>query len=503
MEKLIEYEPIVGVDIAPDYIRATQIERVGGEYHLRNIGIVSTPPDSLEDGRIINPRLVGRALKELFRERNFETTKVATAIRGKGVVSRIITFPTMPQDRLRKLIEAEVNRYVLFSNEDKVVYYHPIEEYDENDRRKINVMLVVAQKSLCRSYFEAFREAGLELTSIDLSTFCILREMRNSIPNSFSRNMMSLTFDYNGVAMNIFNGNDLRFSRNIFLDERAMQGLGNGFKDKLVGELLMALDYYQTEYSRGDTVHKLVMSAGAPRGDEVFDAVMESVSEMPSEVHGPFANIRVDLDSFPAGLMDQVDSNFLTSVGLALRGQELELLPFQVDLLPAEIAEVKLIRKHVSAIVRAALVVSIIFAGAMFFVNNRTDKLKAETRKISLQQQNITREVAEYKKRKLENLKLNPAPADFQVTPDLSPVLEEIKKVIPKTVQLTELRFHQPDVIEFIGVAEANPSIFYFISSLKNSAVFTDIELGPRKAVTAFDRSMIGFDIRCKYKGVQ
>jgi len=46
---------------------------------------------------------------------------------------------------------------VIFSEEDKVVYYHPIEEFDEHDRRKVSILLVVAQKSLCRSYYDTFR----------------------------------------------------------------------------------------------------------------------------------------------------------------------------------------------------------------------------------------------------------------------------------------------------------------------------------------------------------
>ncbi|HOY62404.1 MAG TPA: pilus assembly protein PilM, partial [bacterium] len=177
MDRLLEYDPVVGVDIAPDYIRATQLERVGGEYYLRNIGMVETPPDSFEGGMIVRPTAVAEALRELFRERRFETKKVVTAVRGKGVVSRIITLPSMPQERLRRLIENEVNRYIVFSEDDKVVYYHPIEEFDEHDRRKVNIMLVVARKSLCMSFCETFKRANLELTGIDFGMFGIMREL--------------------------------------------------------------------------------------------------------------------------------------------------------------------------------------------------------------------------------------------------------------------------------------------------------------------------------------
>jgi len=502
LERLREYEPVVGIDLAPDYIRATQIERVGGEYYLRNIGITPTPPDSIEAGRIVRTGAVARAIKELFRERRFDTKRVYAAVRGKGVISRIITLPSLPHDRLRKLIETEVSRYVIFSEEDKVVYYHPLEEFDEHDRRKVSVLLVVAQKSLCRSYYQTFREAGLELAALDLSTLSILRELRNSQPLLSHGSTMALVFDYDTVTMNIFGGDVIRFSRTINHDLGGVQVM-NGQLDKLIGETLLALQFYQSEYSRGDMIQRLVMSSGSVEGNEILEAMRESVDELPVEVHAPFANIKVNMDEFPASIMEQVDSKFLPSVGLALRGQELEVLPFQVDLMPPEVAETKLLRKHISVLVRGLLIVGILFASAAFYLNLNTNRLKSATGIINKKQISINEEISSYKKRQMESMRMNPLPVDTQVTMNPAPMFEEIKKVTPKTVQLTAITMSGEDTIEFSGIAESNPSIFYFVSSLKNSKFFADVELGPRNTINVFDRQMTGFVIRCRYTGAQ
>lgn len=503
MESLRDYEPIVGVDLAPDLIRATQIERVGTEYYLRNIGTAPTPEGCIEEGRIVRPSAMARAIKQLFRERQFDTSKVYTAVRGKGVISRIITLPSMPQERLRRLIEAEVNRYVLFSEDDKVVYYHPIEEFDEHDRRKISVMLVVAQKSLCRSYYETFKEAGLELAGIDLSTFSILRELRNSMPDSLRGNTMSLVFDYQGVAMSIFNGDTLKFSRNIGLGGMSGPEMTNGFLDKLIGEVLLALHYYQSEYTRGEMVQRLVLSLGASGGMEVFNAVKSSVEDIPVEEHSPFGNIKLNVDEFPASVMEQVDSNFLTSVGLALRGQELEVLPFQVDLLPQEIAESKLIFEHMKLSVRWLMVMLIALSLAYLGIFNAQRFVDREKVKLDYRKEDVKHKIDDYMARKQETMRLNPLPMDVPATQNMSPVFEEIKRIIPRTVQLTGLRIIPPETMEFKGIAEANPSIFYFVSSLKNSKYFSDIELGPHSDIEAFGRRMVGFTIRCKYKAAK
>jgi Tfp pilus assembly PilM family ATPase/Tfp pilus assembly protein PilN len=501
LDRLLEYEPIVGVDIAPDFIRAAQIERVGDEYYLRNIGIKETPPDCIEEGRIIRTGIVAKAIKELYRERQFNTKKVYAAVRGKGVISRMITLPSLPHERLGRLIETEVNRYVIFSEDDKVVYYHPIEEFDEQDRRKVSILLVVAQKSLCRSYYETFREAGLELAGLDLSTLSIMRELRNSQSYMAHGSTMALIFDQSTVSMNIFGGDIMRFSRSINTGNVSAAELTNGYLNKLIGEVLLALHFYQSEFSRGDMVQRLILSSGSVEGNEIYTAIQESAGSLPVEVHSPFANIKLNMDDFPASIMEQVDSKFLTSVGLALRGQELEVLPFQVDLMPPEIAENKILRKHFWVFVRCAMVLVFLCVISAFMLTRFEDRVKSETQLIGEKKAQVKSEIIRLSARQKDSLKLNPLPADTQVTTNLSPLLEEVKKVIPKTVQLTALRMVDSDSVEFEGIAESNTSIFYFVSSLKNSKFFKDIELGPHSPVKAFDREMVGFVIRCSYTG--
>jgi len=501
LDRLLEYDPVVGVDIAPDYIRATQLERVGGEYYLRNIGMVETPHESFEGGMIVRPTAVAEALRELFRERRFETKKVVTAVRGKGVVSRIITLPSMPQERLRRLIENEVNRYIVFSEDDKVVYYHPIEEFDEHDRRKVNIMLVVARKSLCMSYCETFKRANLELTGIDFGMFGIMRELRNSMPYSLTGNTMSVISDSQSVSMNIFSGDTLKFTRTTNVGKEDLAG-GNGQVDRVVGEMLLALNYYQTEHPQGDMIQKLVVSAGAT-GDKLVAAVRESVDEIPVETHSPFANIRLNVEDFPASVMERVDSDFAASVGLALHGQELDILPFQVDLLPSEVHHGKLIASQLKTFVRWALVALIVIFGPYVYLKESQQKsLNNRIASLTAEQDELTGLMSRQAASREQQRKLNPLSAETPAAANLSPLFEEVKRVIPKTAQLTAMRVVAPNVVEFEGIAEDNPSIFYFKSSLASSEMFEEVELGPRSMIRAHGRGMVGFVIRCRHRGL-
>ncbi len=502
MDRLLKTESVVGVDVAPDYIRATEIERVGEDYYLRNIGLKATPEGAVVDGLIVDTAAVAKALRSLFRERRFESNRVVAAVRGKGVVSRIITLPSMPQDRLSKLIENEVNRYVIFSEQDKVVFYYPLEEFDEYDRRKVNVLLVVAQKNICNSFNEAFKQAKLELVALDFSIFSILRELRNSTQHLSQGNTMTVIFDHHGASLNIFHRDIMRYTRTIKFDPERFTSASNGFLDRIIAETLLSMQYYQSESIGHEPISRVVLSLGGTGSTEAYNAIQESIDDIPVEAHAPFSNIKVNMDDFPPDIMEQVDTSFITSIGLSLRGQELYFLPFQVDLMPAEIAEGKNLRQHIKWL---AVILGIILLGFMipgeFILPAQERAAVNEQTTLKMDLQGNEAKLTKLKKQQETAMRLNPLAINVPLTDNWSPMLESIKQVIPKNVQLTSLSMEPPNSIEFMGIADSNPSIFYFVSSLRNSPNFADVELGPRNAVPVYDKPMVNFVIHCKYTG--
>lgn len=492
----------MGVDIAPDYIRATEIERVGEDYYLRNIGLKATPEGAVIEGHIVDTAAVARSLRSMFRERRFETNRVVSAVRGKGVVSRIITLPSMPQERLSRLIENEVNRYVIFSEQDKVVFYYPLEEFDEYDRRKVNVLLVVAQKNICNSYYETFKQAKLDLVSLDYSTFAILRELRNSTKHLSQGNTMTVIFDHHGASLNIFHRDIMRYTRTVKFDTERFSSAANGFLDRIVAETLLSLQYYQTESLGREPISRMVLSLGATGSSDAYSALQESIDDIPVEAHAPFSNIKVNMDDFPPDLMEQVDTNFLTSIGLSLRGQELEFLPFQVDLMPAEIAEGKTLAQHMKwLLVALGLIVIGFMIPGQFILPAQERAAENEQARLKMDLQANETKLTKLKRQQETAMRLNPLAVDAPLTDNWSPLLEGIKKVIPRNVQLTSLSMEPPDNIEFMGIADSNPSIFYFVSSLRKSPDFVNVELGPRNAVPVYDKPMVNFVIHCRYIG--
>lgn len=493
---------VVGLDIAPDFIRAVELEREGSIYRLAEIGMVSTPEGAVENGHIENPRAVGRAVRELFRQRNFSSRKVNVALRGAGTMARILSLPSMQSQQLKKVVESEVNRYILFSGANRVMYYHPIEEFDEEERRKLNLLLVVAQRELCDSYLRVFKEARLELESLDLSPFCAIRVIRNSTRDIIPYNTMSLIFDHTGIAMNIFHGDTIRFLRTIQFPRDDSLHTTNGFLDRLTTEVLMAVNYYENDFQRGEDIARVYLTLGGTTDRDFHEHLSAHLTGIPIDLHAPFNNIRVDAGSFPPELLDQIDYGFITAVGLSMRNQENNPLPFQVDLLPEEVAETKSLLKGARYFAIGLLAAILWLVYSYFAIQDSSKKLNDQIKTEDSRSAQLNQLLDRANKAKIDSLKMEKMTLNtgVQFTQSWTRVLEEIKNVIPRNVQLIGLTITEPDKIQLQCIADSNPAIHDFLQSLEKSDVFFAQELGPRSRDTINGHRMIRFTIRAGFR---
>ncbi len=493
-------ELIVGVDITTDYIRAVEIEKTGERYGIRNAGMVSTPEGAVEDGRIIDTKAVAGRLRQLFRERQFSTSRAVTAIRGNGVVSRIITLPSMPHERLRVIVEKEVNRYVLFNNLDKVVSYYPLEEYDEFERRKIAILLAVAQKSVAQPVYQTFKDAKLSLQLIDFSTFSILRELINSKPEAKDNNCLSLIIDHHGALMNIFNNGILHFSRQICPEDSTVDS--EAFTERLISELLLAVQYYQTDFMRGGQIEKIIVTSSLLSGQDIFDSIRQNIEDIPVELHDPIAAYGIGSSSIPPEVADTINCEYATAIGLALHGQEIELPPYHIDFMPVEVAESRIFNEHIRLFMIALAVIILVYAGLVTKVRLDIKDLARQEKLLEISQQTNNNKLKNLQNRKSQVLERNPIATNRAITDNWLPLFELVKKDTPQKVQLNSMSIDpETSKVEFIGIADSNPSIFYFVSALKNSGQFSNVELGPRNVTDVFGAQMVSFVIYSDFRG--
>ena len=132
------------------------------------------PDNCIRDGRILRKDAVADALRDLVRQVNPRTRNVHVALPGSAVMIRFLKLPDLPDKKLRKVIEFELEHRIPLPFDapyfDFVKLGAPAGEGALRD-----VMLVAAPQETIREYAEVIKAAGLSVQSIEIRPLSLLR----------------------------------------------------------------------------------------------------------------------------------------------------------------------------------------------------------------------------------------------------------------------------------------------------------------------------------------
>ncbi len=167
---------VVGLDIQPGYVAAVQAHVNGGIVVERAAG-APLPPDAVREGEVLDERMLGEALQELFRDGRLGK-RVRIGLANQRTVLRTLKLPPVTD---RKELAAAVR----FQAEDQVpmplagavLDFHSLGIHDTPAGPRQRVIVVAAQREMVERLLRAVRHAGLRPEGVDLSAFALIRSL--------------------------------------------------------------------------------------------------------------------------------------------------------------------------------------------------------------------------------------------------------------------------------------------------------------------------------------
>jgi type IV pilus assembly protein PilM len=346
----------VGLDLGHHAIKAVQLERSGSGFKVVRYAVVPTPQDALKDGVVIDPAVMGEAIKEALKEAHITATSALIAAAGGSVFVRPVPFPRMSETALRKSIKYEASRYVPGSVEDSYVEFEILPSGDE---ARMSVLLVAAPRDIVSSRIRACEEAGLEVEVVDIEMFAMYRSLIESLPvkgqDDEAGPMALVDVGANTTNMSVVDKGVFVMTRSIPQGGRALtDALKNQFKlseedaeagkaqlnvrelldedsprenaplrviqthlDDLVREVRRSLNYFQSQQAEaGETksVERVLLSGGGANLSGLTEYVSNRLG-LPVFSPGVFDNPRIEQGVAPEG----PGHDLAVASGLALR----------------------------------------------------------------------------------------------------------------------------------------------------------------------------------------
>ena len=146
----------------------TRIVRMNGS-EVQHRAAFITPSGAIEDGAIRNPEAVRELLKAALKAKEFRGVRQAVFVLNTSqVITSVATTPELPEARLEKLLQANMDMYFPIDIEEYHVVWQVVgPKTTENGTKELLVQLWAVPDGITQRYYSVANACGLSVAAID------------------------------------------------------------------------------------------------------------------------------------------------------------------------------------------------------------------------------------------------------------------------------------------------------------------------------------------------
>lgn len=337
---------VVGVDIGSHAVKVCQLKRSDRGYTVLALGSAVLPEGAVDDGTLVEPEIVGKAISSLFANLKITNKKVGFSISGYSVIVKKVNLAVMDDAQMEEHIMAEAEQYIPFDIEDVYLDFQNLASSSESADRT-DVMLVAAKKEVVDEYLDMLRGIGLEPVLVDVDGFalentyeCSGVKAENVALVDIGASKMNINILSKGmsvVARDIVVGSrqlteQIQASLDIDFDEAEAIKLGQepaGDNQQLIEdifsstctqwvlEIKKAIDLYHAN-NPDAPLERLVLSGGGSKVIGLADFLAHETG-LEVELFNPFKEMTSNPKKIDVAYLDSIGPEMAIATGIAIR----------------------------------------------------------------------------------------------------------------------------------------------------------------------------------------
>lgn len=384
----------IGLDIGSSAVRAAEIGIERSQRRLHRYAQIGLPPGAVTDGEVVNPIVVGEALRRLWAEGGFSTNKVVLGVSGHRLIVRQADVPALNEEDLRSSLRFDAQELIPIPMDDASFDFQILDRGEgpnEDGRSTMRILIVAAHREMVNTHLAALKMAGLEAIAIDAAPLALLRVLPPTEPDGGVEAVVSIGAELTTIAVR--QAGMPRFIRSLAIGggkltagvaeslhlelavaetlkrgavppgapqlAQAQKAMARDLRD--LGEDVRATIDFFVSQADGARIERLLVTGGASMTQGLVE---ELAGDMDVDIRriDPFASlIQGDL-GLDQEALQRARATAATAIGLGLWAAEPP--GRRLSVLPGEVAEARKVRR--TAILAAAGVAGV--AGILAFV---------------------------------------------------------------------------------------------------------------------------------------
>ncbi|MGB8698975.1 MAG: type IV pilus assembly protein PilM [Thermosynechococcaceae cyanobacterium] len=217
----------LGIELTPERVNLVQLEQSKKGTKVSAFASLPLPEGSYQDGRIIDPDAIADIIRQGLDDNKIKARKVVSSVPVGEAVIRLIRLPAELDDfELRDMVlNQEAALYLPFSREDADVDFQKLDtDIDEDGIERVEVLLVATPREVTDTYLNVFERAGLQLKVLEVSSFALLRTLRNQLMQFVGGEAVAIVnIDCDGSEISIVLDGVPQFNRKIPIGTHQLQ----------------------------------------------------------------------------------------------------------------------------------------------------------------------------------------------------------------------------------------------------------------------------------------
>jgi type IV pilus assembly protein PilM len=333
----------VGLDIGSGLIKVVAIDH-SKEPVLTKVGVAPVLQDAIVEGEIMDPGVVGDAIRSAFEAAGLKQKRVVAAVGGRDVIVKKIQVDRMKEADAADVVRWEAQQHVPFDIEGVQLDFQVLDP--EGEGVQMDVLLVAAKRELVDNRAALLTDAGLDPVIVDVDAFALHNAFEVNYPEAMEGVAAMIHVGHEVTNVNILQDGVPLLTRDLSVGTRKFRedlqrerGMSVEDADRLLQGFERSPDLDPFVKSRGEEVGVGVERAGAFLASASRDAgqiqrvycsgggaripgladVLSERLRLPVEVADPLKGLRVRDEAFGSLAVDEVAPLLMLAVGLALR----------------------------------------------------------------------------------------------------------------------------------------------------------------------------------------
>lgn len=216
----------LGIELTPERVNIALLEQ--GRRGIKLSSFVSVPLNEgvIEEGRIMDTAAVAEAIRQGLEEKKIKAKNAISAIPMGDAVIRLIRLPAeLSNAELREMVlYQEAPLYLPFPREEADVDYQKLgSSLDDDGVERVEVLLVGTLRSVTDTIASAFIQAGIQLMTLEVSSFALMRTMREQLQQLVGEAVAIVDIGYDGTEISIVKDGIPQFNRKVPIGTARMQ----------------------------------------------------------------------------------------------------------------------------------------------------------------------------------------------------------------------------------------------------------------------------------------